>query len=61
MSERTKKKIGNLIIHNVVKYWVEPKKYGYEIRILDEAEDVVKIECHMKKNNKQQDEDLFRK
>ena len=61
MSERTKKKIGNLIIHNVVKYWVEPKKYGYEIRILDEAEAVVKIECHMKRKNKQQDEDLFRK
>ena len=56
MSERTKKKIGNLIVHNVVKYWVEPKKYGYEIRILDEAEDVINIECHMSKKNIPHDE-----
>jgi len=56
MSERTKKKIGNLIIHDVVKYWVEPKKYGYEIRILDEAEDIIKIECHMSKKNIPHDE-----
>ena len=56
MSEKTKKKIGNLIVHNVVKYWVEPKKYGYEIRILDEAEDVIKIECHINKKNIPHDE-----
>ena len=56
MSERTKKKIGNIIIYNVVKYWVEPKKYGYEIRILDEAEDLTTIECHMKKKNIPNDE-----
>jgi len=56
MSERTKKKIGNIIIHDVVKYWIEPKKYGYEIRILDEAEDLTTIECHMKKKNIPNDE-----
>ena len=56
MSKKTKNKIGNLIIHNVVKYWVEPKKYGYEIRILDEAEDVINIECHMNKKNIPHDE-----
>lgn len=56
MSERTKKKIGNIIIHDVVKYWIEPKKYGYEIRILDEAEDLTTIECHMKDKNIPNDE-----
>jgi len=61
MSKKTRKKIGSIIIHDVVKYWVEPKKYGYEIRILDEAEDLTTIECHMNKKNRQQDEELFRK
>jgi len=56
MSERTKKKIGNIIIHDVVKYWVEPKRYGYEIRILDKAEDLISIECHMKKKDIPNDE-----
>ena len=56
MSKRTKKKIGNIIIHDVVKYWIEPKKYGYEIRILDEAEDLTTIECHMKDKNIPNDE-----
>ena len=56
MSKKTKNKIGNLIIHDVVKYWIEPKKYGYEIRILDEAEDVINIECHMSKKNIPHDE-----
>ena len=50
------KKIGSLIIHNVIKYWVEPKKYGYEIRILDEAQDLTTIECRMKKKNIPNDE-----
>ena len=50
------KKIGSLIIHNVIKYWVEPKKYGYEIRILDEAQDLTIIECRMKKKNIPNDE-----
>jgi hypothetical protein len=39
-----------------VKYWIEPKKYGYEIRILDEVEDLTTIECHMKKKNIPNDE-----
>lgn len=56
MSKKTKKKIGNIIIHDVVKYWIEPKKYGYEIRILDEAEDLTTIECHMKDKNIPDDE-----
>ena len=56
MSKKTRKKIGSIIIHDVVKYWVEPKKYGYEIRILDEAEDLTTIECHMKKKNIPNDE-----
>jgi len=56
MSERTKKKIGSIVIHDVVKYWIEPKKYGYETRILDEAEDLTTIECHMKKKNIPNDE-----
>lgn len=56
MSERTKKKIGNIIIHDVVKYWVEPKRYGYEIRILDKAEDLISIECRMKKKDIPNDE-----
>ena len=54
--KKTKKKIGKLIIHDVIKYWVEPKKYGYEIRILDEAENVTTIECRMKKKNIPNDE-----
>ena len=56
MSERTKKKIGSLVIYDVIKYWVEPKKYGYEIRILDKAEDVTTIECHMAKKDIPHDE-----
>jgi hypothetical protein len=56
MSKKTRKKIGSIIIYDVVKYWVEPKKYGYEIRILDEAEDLTTIECHMKKKNIPNDE-----
>ena len=56
MSKKTKKKIGNIIIHDGVKYWIEPKKYGYEIRILDEAEDLTTIECHMKDKNIPDDE-----
>ena len=56
MSERTKKKIGSIVIHDVVKYWIEPKKYGYEIRILDGVEDLTTIECHMKKKNIPNDE-----
>jgi hypothetical protein len=56
MSKRTKKKIGNIIIHDVVKYWIEPKKYGYEIRILDKVEDLISIECRMKKKDIPNDE-----
>jgi hypothetical protein len=56
MSEKTKKKIGSIVIYDVVKYWIEPKKYGYEIRILDEVEDLTTIECHMKKKNIPNDE-----
>ena len=33
-----KNKYSKIIIHSAVKYWVEPKRYGYEIKILDESE-----------------------
>ena len=56
MSKKTKKKIGSLVIYDVIKYWVEPKKYGYEIRILDKGEDVTVIECHMENKNIPNDE-----
>ena len=46
-----KNKYSKIIIHNVIKYWVEPKKYGYEIRILDEIEDLISIECHLTKKS----------
>jgi hypothetical protein len=54
-------KFGKIIIHNAVKYWIEPKHYGYEIRILDESEEVTSIECHMKKKYRSHDEEIFRK
>jgi len=54
-------KFGKIIIHNAVKYWIEPKRYGYEIRILDESDEVTSIECRMKKKYRSHDEEIFRK
>lgn len=54
-------KFGKIIIYNAVKYWIEPKHYGYEIRILDESEEVTSIECHIKKKYRPHDEETFRK
>ena len=54
-------KYGKIIIHNAIKYWIEPKRYGYEIKILDESEDVTNIECRMKKKYRPYDEETFRK
>ena len=53
-------KFGKIIIHNAVKYWIEPKHYGYEIRILDESDEVTSIECHIKKKYRSDDEKTFR-
>jgi len=54
-------KYGKIIIRSAVKYWVEPKRYGYEIKILDESDDVTSIECHIKKKYRPHDEEIFRK
>ena len=56
-----KDKYSKIIIHSAVKYWVEPKRYGYEIKILDESENVTSIECHIKKKYRPHDEEIFRK
>jgi hypothetical protein len=56
-----KDKYSKIIIHSAVKYWVEPKRYGYEIKILDESEQVTSIECHIKKKYRPHDEEIFRK
>ena len=56
-----KNKYSKIIIHSAVKYWVEPKRYGYEIKILDESEQVTSIECHIKKKYRPHDEEIFRK
>ena len=54
-------KFGKIIIYDAVKYWIEPKRYGYEIRILDESDEVTSIECHIKKKYRPHDEETFRK
>jgi hypothetical protein len=54
-------KFGKIIIYDAVKYWIEPKHYGYEIRILDESEEMTSIECHIKKKYRPHDEETFRK
>jgi len=54
-------KHSKIIIHSAVKYWVEPKRYGYEIKILDELDEVTSIECHIKKKYRPHDEEIFRK
>ena len=56
-----KNKYSKIIIHSAVKYWVEPKRYGYEIKILDELEQMTSIECHIKKKHRPHDEEIFRK
>ena len=56
-----KNKYSKIIIHSAIKYWVEPKRYGYEIKILDESEQVTSIECHIKKKYRPHDEEIFRK
>jgi hypothetical protein len=56
-----KDKYSKIIIHSAVKYWIEPKRYGYEIKILDESEDVTSIECRIKKKYRPHDEEMFRK
>jgi len=56
-----KDKYSKIIIHSAVKYWVEPKRYGYEIKILDESENVTSIECHIKKKHRPHDEEIFRR
>jgi len=56
-----KNKYSKIIIHSAIKYWVEPKRYGYEIKILDESEQVTSIECHIKKKHRPHDEEIFRK
>jgi hypothetical protein len=56
-----KDKYSKIIIHSAVKYWVEPKRYGYEIKILDESENVTSIECHIKKKYRPHDEEIFRR
>ena len=54
-------KFGKIIIHSAVKYWIEPKRYGYEIKIIDEADQMTSIECHIKKKYRPHDEELFRR
>ena len=54
-------KTAKVIIHSAIKYWVEPTKYGYEIKILDEGDHVTSIECHIKKKHRPHDEEIFRK
>ena len=54
-------KFGKIIIHSAVKYWVEPTRYGYEIKILDESDQMTSIECHIKKKYRPHDEEIFRK
>lgn len=56
-----KNKYSKIIIHSVIKYWVEPKKYGYEIRILDAAEDLISIECHLTKKSYDEERPGFEK
>jgi hypothetical protein len=56
-----KNKVAKLIIYNAIKYWVEPTKYGYEIRILDEGDHITSIECHVEKKHRSHDEEIFRK
>jgi len=33
-----------MVIPNAMRYWIEPKEYGHEIRILDDKEEVFTIE-----------------
>jgi hypothetical protein len=54
-------KFGKIVIHNAVKYTIEPKRYGYEIKILDESDEVTSIECHINKKYRPHDEEIFRK
>jgi hypothetical protein len=54
-------KTAKVIIHSAIKYWIEPKRYGYEIKILDEADDITSIECHIKKKYRPHDEEIFRR
>jgi hypothetical protein len=56
-----KDKYSKIIIYSAVKYWVEPKRYGYEIKILDELDQTTSIECHVKKKYRPHDEEIFRK
>ena len=61
IKEIKENKYSKIIIHSAVKYWVEPTRYGYEIRILDESDQVTSIECHIKKKYRPHDEEIFRK
>jgi hypothetical protein len=58
MAKASTKKI---VIRNAVKHWVIPRKYGCEITILDEKENVTNIECHIDKKYREHDEEIFRK
>jgi hypothetical protein len=59
--KKKENKYSKIIIHSVVKYWVKPTRYGYEIKILDESDQVTSIECHIKKKYRPHDEEIFRK
>ena len=61
MTGKKEIKTAKLIIHSAIKYWVEPTKYGYEIRVLDEGDHITSIECHMKKKYRPHDEEKFRR
>jgi len=54
-------KFGKIVILNAIKYTIEPKKYGYEIKIIDESDEMTSIECHIKKKYRPHDEEIFRK
>jgi len=56
-----KDKYSKIIIHSAVKYWVEHTRYGYEIKILDESDQMTSIECHIKKKYRPHDEEIFRR
>lgn len=47
-----------MVIPNAMRYWIEPKKYGHEIRILDDKEELFTIEL---RGTKEKDETYTKK